>query len=429
MISKFESAAFDALDALYVWIWLPHALDPVVAGVLTPTDRKVGGESVLSFTYAKSYLSLSESISLFPQELPLQDEAMYPSDPQLGRSALALHGCIRDCAPDAWGRRVINQRFFQNSMYELDELTYLAHSGSNRIGALDFQRSPTKYVSRGGDASLEQLMNAASLIEAGEPIPEELAAAAIHGTSIGGATPKALLSDGARELVVKFASATEVRPVIQAEAVATFLADRVGIQVARSEIQTVSGKKVLILERFDRTPLGERKQMLSALTILGYSEMEARHSSYPEIADAIRQGPWTQVSATLHELFTRVVFNICIGNTDDHLRNHAAFWDGTKLRLTPAYDLTPQPRSGQTASHAIAITKDGQRQSQLNLCRKAADSFQLTIKNADEIINHVVSTIQKNWKDATDHAQLGAREANSLMKREFLNPYIFYDEP
>lgn len=429
MISKFESAASRSPKELFVWVWLPRSFSPVVAGVLTPTDRKVRGESVLSFTYARSYQNLDERISLFPQELPLQDEPIYPSDPKLGRSALALHGCIRDCAPDAWGRRVINQRFFQDPEYDLDEITYLANSGSNRIGALDFQRSPTKYTHRGGNATLEQLLNAAKLIEAGEPIPAELEAAAEHGSSIGGARPKAVLSDNSRELIAKFASTTDVRPVIQAEAVATFLADRIGIQVARSEIQTVSGKKVLILERFDRTTLGQRKQMLSALTILGYNEMEARHSSYPELADAIRQGPWDKVSATLHELFTRVVFNVCIGNTDDHLRNHAAFWDGTHLRLTPAYDLTPQPRSGETASHAIAITRDGQRQSQLSLCRKAAASFQLSVKDADEIINHVVSTIENNWKEATDHAQLGAHEAQSLMKREFLNPYIFYEQP
>lgn len=429
MTSKAETIVSRSPTELYVWVWLPNALDPVVAGVLTPTDLKVGGEVVLSFTYAKSYQGLSNRISLFSEELPLQDESIYPSAPRLGRSVLAVHGCIRDCAPDAWGRRVINQIFAGNPNIDFDELTYLANSGSNRIGALDFQNSPTQYIHRGETASLEQLMNAAELIEAGEALPNELQAAAGHGTSIGGATPKALLSDGNRELIVKFASTTDTRPVIQAEAAAAFLAERVGIRVARSEIRTVSGKKVLLLERFDRLPSGERKQMLSALTILGENEMGSRHSSYPALADEIRKGPWDHVAATLEELFTRLVFNVCIGNTDDHLRNHAAFWDGEFLRLTPAFDLTPQRRSGEMATHAIALTRDNERQSQLCLCRKVAASFQLSGPEAAAIIDNVVSTIQNNWKDATEHAELSASDARSLMGREFLNPYIFYDEP
>lgn len=428
MTSKVETQALKSPEKLYVWVWIPKTFEPVVAGILYPTGLKLQDEEVLSFTYAKTYLGLANRISLFSKELPLQEEPLFPSDPSTGRSALALHGCIRDGAPDAWGRRVIDQRFAGYPKIKLNELTYLAFSGSNRIGALDFQTSPKKYVHRGKSATLEQLMNAAELIEAGEEIPEELWAAAGHGTSIGGATPKALLIDGGRELIAKFSSTTDTRPVIQAEAAATFLAACAGIRVASSEIRIVSGKKVLLLDRFDRLPNGERKQMLSALTILGQNEMGARHSSYPDMADEIRKGPWDTVDSTLRQLFTRLVFNICIGNTDDHLRNHAAFWDGQVLSLTPAFDLTPQRRSVETANQAISITRDQERQSQLRLCRKTAKSFLLTAPEANEIIDHVVQTIKDNWRDACDHAQLSALEAESLMGREFLNPYIFYDE-
>lgn len=428
MTSKVEGPALKSPEKLYVWVWIPKTFEPVVAGILYPTGLKVGDEDVLSFTYAKSYLGLANRISLFPKELPLQEEPLYPSDPSSGRSALALHGCIRDGAPDAWGRRVIDQRFAGYPNIKLNEITYLAYSGSNRIGALDFQTSSKKYVHRGKKATLEQLMNAAELIEAGEELPDDLQAAAGHGTSIGGATPKALLSDGSRELIAKFSSTTDTRPVIQAEAAATFLAACAGIRVASTEVRIVSGKKVLLLDRFDRLPNGERKQMLSALTILGQNEMGARHSSYPDLADEIRKGPWNEVETTLRELFTRLVFNICIGNTDDHLRNHAAFWDGEVLSLTPAFDLTPQRRSGGTANQAIGVTRDKERQSQLRLCRKAAQSFLLTARDTDAIIDHVVQTIKDNWQDACDHAQLSAIESESLMGREFLNPYIFYDE-
>lgn len=416
-------------EQVYVWVWLPNALEPVVAGVLTGTDRHVRNESVLAFTYAQSYRERQGAISLFTKELPLAAPTIFPSDPKPGRSALALHGCLRDGAPDAWGRRVINLRLSGNPGIDLNELTYLAESGSNRIGALDFQDSATHYSPRGESASLEQLLHAAELIEAGTSLPAELEAAAGHGTSIGGATPKALLVDGERQLIAKFASTTDTRPVIQTEAAATFLAACVGIKVARSEIRTVAGKKVLLLERFDRGASGERRQMLSALTILGVHESEARYSSYPELADAIRKGPWEDIPATLREFFTRLVFNVCIGNTDDHLRNYAAFWDGQRLRLTPAFDLTPQPRSGQTATHAIALTRTGERNSQLRLCRQTAVEFKLSAKEAEQIIDHVISTITSNWKDAVDHAELSTNEAKGLMGREFLNPYIWYDQP
>lgn len=416
-------------DRVYVWVWLPNALEPVVAGVLTRTDRQVRNESVLAFTYAQSYRERPKAISLYSAELPLQSATMLPSEPKPGRSPLALHGCLRDGAPDAWGRRVINLALAGNPETDLDELTYLAESGSNRIGALDFQDSASHYTPRGEAASLEQLLHAAQLIEAGATLPAELQAAAGHGTSIGGATPKAILVDGKRQLIAKFASTTDIRPVIQAEAAATFLAGRVGIKAARAEIRTVAGRKVLLLERFDRSASGQRTQMISALTILGVHEMDARYSSYPDLADAIRKGPWNEIGPTLRELFTRLVFNVCIGNTDDHLRNHAAFWDGQHLRLTPAFDLTPQPRSGQTANQAIAITRTGERHSQLRLCRQAAVEFQLSVKEADQIIEHVISTIQSSWKDAVDHAELSAKDAQSLMGREFLNPYIWYDQP
>lgn len=429
MISKaVTSSSNSARKQLYVWLWLPNALEPVVAGVLTSTARQVQEEGVLAFTYAQSYRERPGAISIFTEELPLQGRTMYPSDPKPGRSALALHGCLRDGAPDTWGRRVINLRLAGKPESELNELTYLAESGSNRIGALDFQDSPTHYTPRGKSASLEQLLQAAELIEAGASLPADLEAAAGHGTSIGGATPKALLIEGERQLIAKFASTTDIRPVIQAEAAAVFLAARVGIKVARSEIRTVAGRKVLLLERFDRGPSGERLQMLSALTILGLHELEARYSSYPALADAIRKGPWEDISATLRELFTRLVFNVCIGNTDDHLRNHAAFWDGQRLRLTPAFDLTPQPRSVQRANQAIALTRTGERQSQLLLCRQVATEFKLSAKEAEQIIDHVISTIKSNWKDAVDHAQLSANEAKGLMGREFLNPYIWYEQ-
>lgn len=416
-------------ERVFVWVWLPGAGEPVVAGSLTRTDSLLGGEAVLVFTYARSYRATPGAISLFPPELPLRPGTHDPSVPIGPRMPTAIHGCLRDGAPDAWGRRVLNLARAGDPEVELSELTYLAESGSDRIGALDFQDSATGYRHRGEAATLDQLRRAAELVEAGQRIPDELAAAAAHGTSIGGARPKAVLADGDRRLVAKFSSTTDTRPVVQAEAAATVLAARVGLSVPAAEVVEVDGRHVLLLERFDRGPGGTRRLVLSALTLLGQDELASRHSGYADLADTIRTGPWADVPAMLRELFARLVFNVCIGNTDDHLRNHAAFWDGSTLALTPAYDLSPQPRSTSVATHAIALTKSGDRYSQLRTCRAAAPDFHVDPATAQDLVEHTVATIRRDWPDACDAARLTSTQATSLMGREILNPYIFYDRP
>jgi serine/threonine-protein kinase HipA len=142
----------------YVWIWLPKETAPVVAGLLT----KVGKQ--LLFNYGKSYLKRNSAISIYEPELPLQAGGI-PL-----REGLSMPSCIRDASPDAWGRRVLINRMLglkglDASKVELDELTYLLESGSDRIGALDFQLSATKYDPRVSDqASLEELMQSAERV-------------------------------------------------------------------------------------------------------------------------------------------------------------------------------------------------------------------------------------------------------------------------
>jgi serine/threonine-protein kinase HipA len=161
---------------------------------------------------------------------------------------------------------------------------------------------------------------------------------------------------------------------------------------------------------------------------LAEDELGARYAGYPDVADAIRR-EFTAPAQTLRELFARMVFNVCIGNTDDHLRNHAAFWDGAQLSLTPAYDLCPQPRSGQTANQALDITRTpGERASQLRLCRKAAPEFLLCGRDADQIIEAQLEIISRDWNDAADEAQLTQAERGQLWQRQILNPYIHYDQ-
>ncbi|MDQ2757833.1 MAG: HipA domain-containing protein [Actinomycetota bacterium] len=426
-----------AVDGCYVWTWLPGAGTPVVAGRLEVTGSSPSGP-VLSFVYGRSYLARPSAVSLFSPELPLTPGSVDPMSPvDLRRDPVPLASCLRDAAPDAWGRRVINLRHGGAPEVPLSELSYLLRSSSDRIGAVDFQESSTSYVPRGGTATREQLYSllvAADLTDAGEVIPPDLLAAAGHGTSVGGARPKALLRDGQRHLVAKFSSSTDDRPVVKAEALGMLLAARAGIEVAPVEVVSVRGRDVLLVERFDRpapddgTDPASRRSLLSGLTILGVSELGARYASYPDLADAIASS-FAHPGQALEQLFRRLVLNMAIGNNDDHLRNVAALWDGHRLSLAPAYDLTPQPRRTQVSTQAIGVTPEGQRASQLWVARAAAPAFRLTPPQAEAIIDHVVTTVREGFTDAADRARLTAAERAGLWEREILNPYLFYDTP
>ena len=245
----------------------------------------------------------------------------------------------------------------------------------------------------------------------------------LHGSSIGGVRPKALLDDGKRKLIAKFSSSTDPYPVVKAEALAMELARRVGLNVASTKLTTSLGHDVLLIERFDRTTTaGQRKMVVSALTLFELDEMTGRYATYFELADMIR-GRFTDPKETLQELFSRIVFNICVGNTDDNARNHAAFWDGKMLTLTPAYDICPQTRSGGEAAQAMAIGRNGFRLSQLAGCVGAAETYLLHAAEARQIIDHQLHVIRTQWIDVADYAHLTDAQRNGMWERQILNPF------
>ncbi|MCA6334435.1 MAG: HipA domain-containing protein, partial [Phenylobacterium sp.] len=118
----------------------------------------------------------------------------------------------------------------------------------------------------------------------------------------------------------------------------------------------------------------------------------------------------------------RLVFNVLSGNTDDHARNHAAFWDGERLSLTPAYDICPQGRTGGEASQAMLIT-GSRRLSQLTVCLEAAPQFLLTTERARAIIDSQLATIRAQWSSVCDQAGLTEVDRRFLWGRQFLNPF------
>lgn len=407
-------------DEAYIWIWMPGATEPVVAGRLARD-----GENLI-FNYGRSYLELEGAIPLYLPELPLRPGAI-PPEPGLN-----MAGCLRDGAPDAWGRRVILNRTFgikgkDADIGAIDELTYLLESGSDRIGALDFQLSPTTYVPRAAQsASLEELLTAAEKVEKGISLTPELDQALFHGSSLGGARPKAMIEDGDKKLIAKFSSSSDTYNVVKAEFIAMRLAAKAGLTVAPVRLTNVAGKDVLLVERFDRMRTNDgwqRRAMVSALTIFGLDEMMARYASYADLTEVIRHR-FSRPKDTLRELFGRLVFNILCGNTDDHARNHAAFWEGKALTLTPAYDICPQSRAGNEASQAMLIT-DNNRRSTLATCMEAAPNFLLDKQTAAGIIQQIQATMRTEWEAICNEARLSEVDRNLFWGRIFLNPYIF----
>lgn len=410
----------------FVWIWLPGETTPVVAGKL------VADRGRILFNYGKSYLvrvrDTAPAISLYEPELPLRAGALPLPD------GLTMPGCIRDAAPDAWGRRIIINKLFGlkgavTDTAVLDELTYLLESGSDRIGAIDFQRSPTEYIPRSAaNVSLEELLASAERVEKGIPLSPDLDQALFHGSSIGGARPKALTEDLGKKFIAKFSSGTDVYSVVKAEYLAMRLAALAGLHVAPVKLVTAANKDVLLIERFDREkrPQGwSRKAMVSALTLFGLDEMMARYASYELLAEIIRHR-FTAPKATLRELFSRLVFNILSGNTDDHARNHAAFWDGKSLCLTPAYDICPQGRAGNVASQAMLISGSNNL-SQLRTCIEAAHHFLLAKDDALAMIARQKTIIEEHWDSVCKEAGLSEVDKNLLWRRQFLNPFSLED--
>ena len=406
----------------FVWIWLPGETQPVVAGKLEADDGSV------HFNYGKSYLDRRDdknpAIPIYTPELPLRPGVL----PLI--NDLDIPNCIRDAAPDAWGRRVIINKQFglkgrDADTGSLDELTYLLESGSDRIGALDFQRSPKEYVPRSpNNASLEELLESAERVEQGIPLTAELDQALFHGSSIGGARPKALIEDRGLKYIAKFSSSSDLYMVVKAEYVAMRLASIAGLEVAAVKLVKAAGKDVLLIERFDRIALDSgwaRKSMVSALTLFGLGEMTARYASYEDLAEIIRHR-FTLPGETLKELYGRLVFNVLSGNTDDHARNHAAFWNGRELALTPAYDICPQGRTGNEATQAMLITGEN-RFSQLKTCLAATHHFLLSRQAAVTVIDRIEAAIRDNWEWVCEEAELSPVDKNYLWGRQFLNPF------
>ena len=343
--------------------------DFVPAGRLTLTEE---ADQVLasSFAYGLRYLERPGRFSIDPVSLSLEDTELVRGVELMPANGLPLFGGIRDAAPDAWGRRVIEARR-KAPANSLSESVYLLEAGSDRVGALDIRESLDAPETRGVNEvhSLGYMLETAERIELGEEIPARMTDFFGSGPGAGGARPKAAVRDAQGVLwLAKFPSRGDPFNMAVAERATMLLARECGIDVPDVEVAEISGASVLLVRRFDRYwseggSLPEADKLLhqsqpapghtekrlpfcSALTLIGCDEFEARTKSYAEIAQSIRRHVHiAQVRANTRELFARMAFNIFVSNDDDHLRNHGFVRDPRSQgwQLSPLYDVVPRP--------------------------------------------------------------------------------------
>jgi serine/threonine-protein kinase HipA len=365
--------------------------------------RRRGTESA-TFSYAPEYLARADAYEIDPA-LPLSvGQQQTPS----GR---AIFGAFSDCAPDRWGRRLIQrdeeQRARRHAVAErsFGEIDYLLGVRDDlRQGALRF-RSPRTGVFLAEEQhgiphllGLPRLLDASDRLERDEAGEAELKLLLRGGSSLGGARPKAhVLDQAGRIAIAKFPSpANDEWDVMRWEAVALALARKAGIRVPESQLHLVDDKPVLVVDRFDRSG-DHRVGYVSAMTMLEANDGDS--ASYLDIADVIERHSPT-AGADLQELWRRIAFSILISNTDDHLRNHGFLRASTAgWSLSPAFDLNPDPRPGpKHLSTAIDYTTNEAR---IDTLIDVADLFRLSPAAARSVASEVAEATA-GWRAAAE---------------------------
>lgn len=238
------------------------------------------------------------------------------------------------------------------------------------------------------------------------------------------ARPKTLINNVGQKLNAKCSATNDTYSVVKAEFIAMRLARAAGLNVTTVEMTRAAHKDVLLVERFDRTLMERgwtRHTMVSALTMLGSTEMMARYASHEDLAELIRHR-FAEPKATLRELYSRISFNILCGNTDDRARKHATFWDGRQLTLPPVYDICPQGRTGNEASQAMLI-KGEAHASTLATCLAVAPDFRLKESDSVALIQHQFAAIGAGWREACAEAALIQVDGRLFAGRQFLNSF------
>lgn len=388
----------------FVYITLPGTTEPVTAGRFRIEHDKASGVSRGRFVYGKSYLQRPDKVDFDPRELKLAETNFTTT--RLG----GIFGALRDSAPDAWGRRLIDRHLGVGAATELD---YLLKSPDDRAGALGFglnQTPPAPVWNFNKTVDLGSLIDIANQIVADDADPdakpidredlEQVERLIQAGTSMGGARPKATVEHAGHLWLAKFPLNGDKFNNPRTEHAVMTLARECGIDTAQTEVVTVGDRDVLLVRRFDRDPAEAgyfRKRMVSALTILGADEIRDDRWSYVALAEEMRRSVTGSIDAQLHELFRRVCFNCLVSNIDDHPRNHAFVGDADGWRLSPAYDITPTPMfSVSRRDLAMDIGQAGRYANRANLISEAK-RFRLSDEDATSIIDTMTEQVRGSW--------------------------------
>jgi serine/threonine-protein kinase HipA len=373
-----------------------------------------------TFSYRPEYLAREDAYALDPL-LPL-DAGQHQTS--LRRS---MFGAFTDCAPDRWGRMLIQRRnrsahsdrdAGETSFGEVDYLLGVRddlRQGALRFrdpGADQFLASETEGVPLLVD--LPRLLTFADRVERDVAGQEELEILLRGGSSLGGARPKAhVIDQRGKVAIAKFPRISgDEWDVTRWESVALELARAAGIVVPDSELHKIDGKSVLILDRFDRS--GERRiGYVSAMTMLEAADGDER--SYLDLVEVIEEES-DRATDDLHELWRRIVFSIFVGNTDDHLRNHG-FLRATNggWSLSPAFDLNPDPEPGRKL---LSTSIDGRsNDASLDLALAVAGFFRLSNDESLAVLRGVGDATGR-WREVATRAGFD-RQSIALMEPAF----------
>ena len=342
------------------------------------------------FAYGRRYLRTPAAVALNPEHLPLRDAVFVLPERRL-RDGGAMPLTLRDALPDTWGRKVLEVQQGR----AVSDLDALLLTNDDRIGAMVFSASlpiqtdvaPAQWL------LLPELAEAARRIEAGLTVTPRMQQLLRGGASLGGVRPKATLLVEERRYIAKFASSGDEFDLEVVEAATLRLARACGITVQPFHVHELLGGHALLVERFDRSgPVNSEQRLhyLSASALLNVP-YESSGGSYVELAQTLRRIS-CQPEQDVAELFRRMVFNLVVGNSDDHVKNHGVLQPCNGLwRLAPAFDLVAQ-LSSHTGYQELAILP-GQHASSLALVRQAAPHFGLSAALVVAIVQPMVQTV------------------------------------
>lgn len=386
----------------------------------------VRGKEIFSFSFDEYWLREYGHISLSADLFEVRGRQYPPTD-------RALFGCFTDALPDRWGRNLLKLREEMMAKREgrairplslLDALLYIDDYA--RLGAFRFKDPGDNhfiaddYLTIPPLARLAELLQAATKLEKSEvkqelPDNKWIERLLKPGSSLGGARPKAnVIGDNGDLYVAKFPSINDNYDVAAWEHFLHLLGREAGVETAETKLIKLgtSGYHTLLSKRFDRTLGNKRVHMASAMTLLGLKDGDNATSDYGyiDIAETIISLS-CNTTKDLNELFRRVAFNICVGNSDDHFRNHAFLLNKAGWILSPAYDLNPTTKMYQS----LLINKNTNK-ADLNLLYQSAQEYFIDARIAKSIIDEVVKKVSE-WRYIASKLPLQRREINLFAKR------------